>query len=202
MGKKKFIPPCHSEGFTLIEVLASIVILSAAATGIFLFFTHAMKYTAYNQDKTVAINVARGVLVYMEHLDFSSLKQYVQEEQNSTNEPYATIDGSKCQLSLFEDQQVCRALLQPMINNVQYNEQRIRVFLMPYNDSSQWEALKKAPPPEFPPSLRQKLQEETIENNDSNLQNYLLKIVVIVRWGDSWEQSEWLEGVVANETIR
>ena len=53
--------------FTLIEVLLSIVILSFVVSGMFMFFTNAMTYTAYNQSKTVAVNIARGVIHYMSH---------------------------------------------------------------------------------------------------------------------------------------
>ncbi|TXK91987.1 prepilin-type N-terminal cleavage/methylation domain-containing protein, partial [Parageobacillus sp. SY1] len=75
MEEKNFLARLSSKGFTLLEVLASITILSIVAIGMFSFFTNAMQYTTYNQDKTVAINIARGVLAYMERLDFTALKQ-------------------------------------------------------------------------------------------------------------------------------
>lgn len=202
MEKKKFLVLHPSKGFTLIEVLASIVILSVVATGIFLFFTNAMKYTTYNQGKTVAVNVVRGVLAYMERLDFTTLQQYVRTDMANTNNPYTEIDASKCNLPLFENEQVCKAILRPTINNVVYGEDRIHVFVVPYNDAQQWNKLVQSPPVEFPESLQKKIKEETIQNTDPNLQQYLLKVYVIVRWGDDQNQAEWLEGVIANETIR
>ncbi|MBA2873672.1 type IV pilus modification PilV family protein [Thermaerobacillus caldiproteolyticus] len=202
MERKKFFALHASTGFTLIEILASIVILSAVAIGMFSFFTNAMKYTTYNQGKTVAINIARGILAYMEHRDFTALKQYVDEQIHNTDEPFARIDASHCSSSLFENQQVCEALLRPTINNVTYDEKRVHLFLVPYNDTETWNKLQNSPPPEFPSSLKQKIKGESIKNTDPNLQNYLLKIYVIVRWGDKEEDAEWLEGVIANETIR
>jgi hypothetical protein len=184
------------------EVLLSITILSAVAIGMFSFFTNAMKYTTYNQGKTVAINIARGVLAYMERLDFTTLKQYVGDEIHNTNKPFAQLDASSCDLPLFDNSQVCEALLRPTINNVTYDETRIHVFLVPYNDSETWEKLRESPPEEFPASLKKRISEESIKNSDPKLQNYLLKIYVIVRWGDEADDSEWLEGVIANETIR
>jgi prepilin-type N-terminal cleavage/methylation domain-containing protein len=201
MEEKKFIVIHPSKGFTLIEVLASIVILSAVTTGIFLFFTNAMKYTTYNQGKTVAINVARGVLAYMERLDFTTLQQYVETEMNNTNEPYVKVDASKCNSSLFEDQQVCEAILRPTINNVVYDENRIQVVIVPYNDAK-WQQLQQSPPAEFPEALKKKIREEDIKNADPNLQKYLMKVYVIVRWGEKEDEVECLEGVIANETIR
>jgi prepilin-type N-terminal cleavage/methylation domain-containing protein len=202
MEQKKFFVIHHPKGFTLIEVLLSITILSAVAIGMFSFFTNAMKYTTYNQGKTVAINIARGVLAYMERLDFTALKQYVDNEIHNTNKPFAQLDASSCNLPLFGDKHVCEAILRPTINNVTYDETRIHVFLVPYNDSEAWDQLQKSPPEEFPASLKKRISEESIKNSDPKLQNYLLKIYVIVRWGDRVDDSEWLEGVIANETIR
>lgn len=202
MEKKKFTVLHPSRGFTLIEVLASIVILSTVAAGIFLFFTNAMKYTTYNQGKTVAVNVARGVLAYMERLDFTTLQQYVQTDMATTNKPYTEINASNCRSSLFESEQVCQAILRPTMNNVVYDETRLHVFVVPYNDVTQWDAFVQSPPAEFPASLKKKIAAETIENQDVNLQKYLLKVFVIVRWGDDDDKAEWLEGVIANETIR
>jgi prepilin-type N-terminal cleavage/methylation domain-containing protein len=201
MEEKKFFVIHPSKGFTLIEVLASIVILSAVTTGIFLFFTNAMKYTTYNQGKTVAINIARGVLAYMERLDFAKLQQYVEIEMNNTNEPYVKIDASKCNSSLFENQQVCEAILRPTINNVVYDENRIQVVIVPYNDAK-WQQLQQSPPAAFPEALKKKIREEDIKNADPNLQKYLMKVYVIVRWGEKEDEVECLEGVIANETIR
>jgi prepilin-type N-terminal cleavage/methylation domain-containing protein len=202
MAQKKFPIISRVNGFTLLEVLLSITILSTVAIGMFYFFTNAMKYTTYNQGKTVAINIARGVLAYMERLDFTALKQYVDKELHDSNMPFVQLNASSCNLPLFEEKQVCEALLRPTINNVTYDETRIHVFLIPYNDKEAWDKLQASPPEEFPASLKKKIHNENIENLDTDLQNYLLKIYVIVRWGDRADESEWVEGVIANETIR
>jgi prepilin-type N-terminal cleavage/methylation domain-containing protein len=201
MAQKKFSIIGRANGFTLLEVLLSITILSTVAIGMFYFFTNAMKYTAYNQGKTVAINIARGVLAYMERLDFTALKQYVDEELQNSNMSFVKLNASSCNLALFEEKQVCEALLRPTINNVTYDETSIHVFLIPY-DKKAWDELKTAPPEEFPASLKEKILSENIENLDADLQNYLLKVYVIVHWGDRVDESEWVEGVIANETIR
>ncbi|TXK91553.1 pilus assembly protein PilV, partial [Parageobacillus sp. SY1] len=129
-------------------------------------------------------------------------KQYVDNEIHNTDKPFAQMDASHCNLPLFGDKQVCEAILRPTINNVTYDETRIHVFLIPYNDSEVWDKLQKSPPEEFPASLKKQISEERIKNPDPKLQDYLLKIYVIVRWGDQVDDSEWLEGVIADETIR
>lgn len=50
-----------NEGFTLIEILASIVILGILLTGFFQFFIFSQKTTTSNQDKLVALNIAQKV---------------------------------------------------------------------------------------------------------------------------------------------
>lgn len=217
MEEKNFLSLRSSKGFTLLEVLASITILSIVAIGMFSFFTNAMQYTTYNQDKTVAINIARGVLAYMERLDFTELKQYVENEINNTdNQSFVYLNASDCSADGFpllggEDdketnQKTCERALGPAVNNIDYKT-RVHIFLVPY-DKKAWDELKANPPEQFPASLIGKIRREDeedgegAENINTDLQNYLLKIYVIVRWGDSVEDSEWLEGVIADETIR
>ncbi|MFC5453091.1 PulJ/GspJ family protein [Paenibacillus aestuarii] len=63
-------------GFTLIEVLASVVILSIVSIAMFAFFNNAMSYNKGNQNKTVMINLARNTLFYMEKQSFDELDTY------------------------------------------------------------------------------------------------------------------------------
>jgi prepilin-type N-terminal cleavage/methylation domain-containing protein len=220
MEQKKFFVLNHSKGFTLLEVLLSITILSAVAIGMFSFFTNAMKYTTYNQGKTVAINIARGVLAYMERLDFTNLEQYVESKMNNTDnhKSFVYLNASDCLDDNFpllgDDEQTkleaCEKALSPTINNVKYDETRIHVFLVPYNDSEALDKLQESPLKEFlPASLKEHISKEGEKNLDPEQQKYLpemqkrlLKIYVIVRWGDRVDDSEWLEGVIADETIR
>lgn len=52
----------NNHGFTLVEILASIVILALLATVFFQMFIFSQKTTTGNQEKLVAINIAQGVL--------------------------------------------------------------------------------------------------------------------------------------------
>ncbi|MFD1903648.1 prepilin-type N-terminal cleavage/methylation domain-containing protein [Paenibacillus rhizoplanae] len=49
-------------GFTLIEVLAAIVILSIVSLVLTSYFTHALSYSKSNQNKTIMVNLARNAL--------------------------------------------------------------------------------------------------------------------------------------------
>ncbi len=52
----------NNRGFTLVEILISIIILGVILTGFFQFFIFSQQTTTKNQDKLVAINVAQKAL--------------------------------------------------------------------------------------------------------------------------------------------
>lgn len=65
----------NNRGFTLIEVLASIVILSIIITGLFQYFIFSQKTTTSSQEKLVAINIAQSVM------------EQIKEDANSSEKP-------------------------------------------------------------------------------------------------------------------
>ncbi|MED0688065.1 type II secretion system protein [Anoxybacillus ayderensis] len=183
-------------GFTLIEVLLSIVILSFVVSGMFMFFTNAMTYTTYNQSKTVAINIARGVIHYMERLDFQTIAKYA-TDHITQQAPFVRFDASSCSnSSLFPSENVCKAVFSPTINNVAYDEEDVQAWLIPY-DQTIWSQIKTNPPTEFPTPLKQVIQQEKEMAED--VSNYLLRLYVTVR---SNNEVVVLKGVIANERIR
>jgi prepilin-type N-terminal cleavage/methylation domain-containing protein len=65
----------NHQGLTLIEVLVSVTILSTVLLVFLNFFFQAGTYTNMNQKKTVAVNVARNALMYMENQSFLEIKR-------------------------------------------------------------------------------------------------------------------------------
>lgn len=63
-------------GLTLIEILVSLSILGMIIIGTMQFFSQALMYTKANEHKTVAINVARNALMYMENQNFIKMKDH------------------------------------------------------------------------------------------------------------------------------
>ena len=59
LNKKKFN---NQSGFTLLEVLAAITILSIVLITFFSFFSQGILFSSKNEDKIVAVNLARDVL--------------------------------------------------------------------------------------------------------------------------------------------
>ncbi|KAI7263182.1 hypothetical protein KC345_g9205 [Hortaea werneckii] len=64
------------QGFTLIEVLAAIVILSIVSLVLTSYFTNALTYSKSNQNKTIMVNLARNALFYMEKQDFDKTVEF------------------------------------------------------------------------------------------------------------------------------
>jgi len=64
------------EGFTLIEILAALLILSIVSLVMTAYFSNAMTFAKSNQNKTIMSNLARSALVYMQKQDFAQLESY------------------------------------------------------------------------------------------------------------------------------
>lgn len=67
----------QEKGFTLIEVLAAIVILSIVSLVLTSYFTNAMSYSKSNQNKTIMVNLARNALFYVEKQDFKEMQEFL-----------------------------------------------------------------------------------------------------------------------------
>jgi len=137
-------------GLTLVELLASITIFSIITISLFSFFPQAYQYTTKNQSRTLEINVARGVLHYIEQQDYDLMNEIhnkVKEETGKitsfdsssicdnkvTIADSTTMSSSETTMDLFPDRASCLSMFQPTINNKTYDAHNIQLFLLPYN---------------------------------------------------------------------
>ncbi|MEK4325884.1 prepilin-type N-terminal cleavage/methylation domain-containing protein [Paenibacillus sp. FSL R7-0312] len=124
------------EGFTLIEVLAAIVILSIVSLVLTSYFTNALSYSKSNQNKTIMVNLARNALFYMEKQDFEKLELYFRGRPGSGAQPeiigHPAIKAAGCvpltptvscsvYSSAVNDVTTLAKVLNPTINNVNYH---------------------------------------------------------------------------------
>ncbi|RKP57218.1 type II secretion system protein [Cohnella endophytica] len=72
------------EGFTLLEILGAITILSVASLAMTGFFVNAMSHAKGNQNKTVVVNLARNALAFVEKQDFEQFKGYFSKHPSLT----------------------------------------------------------------------------------------------------------------------
>lgn len=82
------------EGFTLIEVLAALLILSIVALAFTAYFSNALTFAKSNQNQTIMSNLARNALVYMQKQNFEPLKNYF-DSPNATVVREATATKEK-----------------------------------------------------------------------------------------------------------
>lgn len=126
----------RQQGFTLIEVLAAIVILSIVSLVLTSYFTNAMSYSKSNQNRTIMVNLARNALFYAEKQDFEAMSLYFQGKQAEGANPaipgHSSIKASDC-VPITEAAASCGAyqtvvtdanalanVLNPVINNISY----------------------------------------------------------------------------------
>lgn len=148
-------------GFTLIEVLVSITIFSIILLGMMTFFTNGLSYVKENESKTVATQVARNVMNYIEKQDYRVMegilaKSLQLESSTSDGFPYyIQLNRTQCNrtenlqvlpfptaedriewkdVSIFRDPVLCKAILGSTINNTIFNENNVNVYIMKYND--------------------------------------------------------------------
>ena len=130
-------------GFTLLEVLLAIAILSIMFTAVMGFFSQSFTYTKQNESKTVGINFARNVLNYIEHQDFEKMKGL------SVNEVEVELDADSCSSKSDGKEFLinCNAILNSKINNVEYDAKvlinpegktELTNFLIPVTVEVQW----------------------------------------------------------------
>lgn len=117
----------QEQGFTLIEVLAAIVILSIVSLVLTSYFTNALSYSKSNQNKTIMVNLARNALFYMEKQDFEQMQELFKDHTKivaSSCKPGASCSYAKYfPTSLIVNSSSTSALpnvLNPRVNNIDY----------------------------------------------------------------------------------
>lgn len=119
------------QGFTLIEVLAALLILSIVALAFTAYFSNALTFSKSNQNKTIMSNLARSAVVYMQKQDFKTLKDYFEKNDKAsitsdTLKQFATCGTSEAGICEFKkifgntDPTLVSEILSPSVNGVDY----------------------------------------------------------------------------------
>jgi prepilin-type N-terminal cleavage/methylation domain-containing protein len=164
----------NNQGLTLIEVLVSVTILSTILLVFLNFFFQAGTYTNMNQKKTVAVNVARNALMYMENQSFLETKREfadINEGKVSPPEHYLTLKICEDGYKTFDPGETVPASCE----NISINETSYTVEIGSH---------------------------EVHERDEEDL-NYYIPIIAEVRWTtNDKEFSTNVEGTVKSEDIR
>ncbi|WP_379135587.1 prepilin-type N-terminal cleavage/methylation domain-containing protein [Paenibacillus sp. sgz500958] len=176
----------QEQGFTLIEVLAAIVILSIVSLVLTSYFTQAMTYSKSNQNKTIMVNLARNALFYMEKQDFDKMKVFLDDK----NKDVLAADcrpgscGTSDYSDAFEDTEALSNILNLQINNIWYS---INIIYQPALLSGTSESSGSS----------------TVDK--SRINEYLLPIKAVVTRVDGGNQPNYtvnVEGYITDERIR
>lgn len=152
----------NSQGFTLIEVLLSIVILSIIIVPLFNFFAQSLYHTKSNQQHTIATYAARNALVFVEKQGFEGFCAELNcDPENISDIDYDLIieidyDYCKDNYALFgidelsDAEQVCSSFFSPTFNNIQYEiigtiglHGEYSKYLLPVEIQAKWRDIKK-----------------------------------------------------------
>lgn len=102
-------------GFTLVEVLVSIIILALIVTGFFQFFIFSQKMTVSNQGNLVGINIAQSVLEQVKE------KSYPEVTVPSAVYPKTFDAASTCTSSDQTVKDMCLKRYQKTVNNKNFS---------------------------------------------------------------------------------
>ncbi len=174
----------REDGFSLIEVMAAIVILSVIIMMGLTYFSNSLSYAKTSENKTVMINLARNALVYAEKQDFAAWKKYFITDHKGTVTGAACTSSSSCSSYPFlvpdSNVGVLARVLNPNVNGVPYTV-TIR----------------------YQPAATTPTNTSTVATTIRNNTDYLLPIEVSVQpTGRNDVTGTSVEGYITNETIR
>lgn len=114
----------EQSGFTLIEVVASIVIISIVLIGVMNLITFTNKTAIHNNDRLVAINLGKATIERMK-LDRTGYVGDLLKDRLNDEEWEELYDFTRCsaeRVSLVEEgpADTCSLLYQPIVNSVTY----------------------------------------------------------------------------------
>ncbi len=163
----------NKKGFTLIEVLVSITILGIVLMSFMNFFMQAGSFTNMNQKKTVAVNVARNALMFVEsqsfleiYSEFPIVKKVANPPNSQVKNLYICNDSYKYFDQSLHKPDNCENIT---VNNLAY---------------------------------KVNIKFEEVEEDDPSI-HYYLPIKVEVRWTiNDHEYSTNVNGTVKSEDIR
>jgi prepilin-type N-terminal cleavage/methylation domain-containing protein len=114
----------NQDGMTLLELLASVTILSIILLSFLKFFIQGYHFTNLNQKKTVGVNVARNVLMYMEKESFIAMRNEFEGVNKGEVKPenqYLRVVVCNDSYKYFRPNETIPAFCQPItINNLPY----------------------------------------------------------------------------------
>ncbi|WP_050615935.1 prepilin-type N-terminal cleavage/methylation domain-containing protein [Bacillus testis] len=111
----------NKKGFTLLEVLLAVALLGVITITVMGFFSQTFHFAKQNENRTVAVNVARSVLNYAESQDFESMNNLLSANGTigKNGEKTIQITADNCQMLGLSGVN-CQKRIDSKINDVIY----------------------------------------------------------------------------------
>ena len=182
-------------GASLLEILATVTLISICILLIYNILHFNVRHNLINQEKSIHANIANAALNYIKSNDFDLIRDYLDSENNGY---YAIVNLNDCNTLFVEDEELCRAVLGPTINNKVFDHSNLNIYLLPYNDRGKLDALKHNPISWFPELLR--LHINGIDTTQMTYTNRnVIRVIVIVDSNIGSLYDFLLEGVITSE---
>lgn len=188
----------NKKGASLLEVVATITIISISILFIFNILSFNIRQNAISQERTINANISNAALNYIKNQSFEDFKTFL---DNSNLGHYAIINEKSCDNNnLFEnDVNICNNTLSPTINNKTYNSLNFNIYLLPYNDYLKLSELRDTPPDVFPPVLNKYIENIDMTVNNEKINDDVIRVIVIVDSNIGENYDYLLEGVITND---
>ncbi|QVK19180.1 hypothetical protein KHQ81_05630 [Mycoplasmatota bacterium] len=187
--QKKII---NKNGASLIEIVATITIVSIALIMIYNILSYNIRQNGINHERIMNANIANGTLSYIINKDFSIIENHLK----SNTDHYAIIDENSCNALFSDDLETCMAVLSPVINSKEYHSDNLYIYLLPFNDPIAINELKSTPPPNAPQVLIDYLDNlDTSQFTEANVNHNAIRVIVITESSINSKYDFLLKGV-------
>lgn len=165
----------NKNGFTLIELLATIVIASIIIAPLMYSLVSYVTTNAEMHTRRNSVSLAESAIYGFDKLSFTDL----QNLYTASTSRYVEFDATTCnQLTLeTNDQAICEKIFESTFNNVSFDENHFKVYILKYNVSDDIGIL-----------LLQGLEPEIITEiqsyTESAVTTDLLRVLVWIDYGD------------------
>ncbi len=191
----------NQKGFSLIELLATIVVVSIVLVPLLFSFTNSVQINRQSLTQRIAASVAEGMQYSIEKIDFTEYRSILNQE-NRPNHYYADIDASECN-TLFTattDQTICNAIFTAQSANFTCDSDICKMYLFNYDFDGQYDNIINDTT--IPESVRNALQtnDEIInaKNNPINTDN-LIWMILWIDYYDDPNLTLAVVGIIAND---
>jgi len=190
----------NQNGFSIIEVLAVLVIISIILVPLMSSFSGALELNDRSQQRLSATSVADSTLYGLEKIDYDDFRGKL-DTANSNNDFYIEINEDNCNtLISTADQYVCNQIFTTIWNNTSYSSATYKVFMFDYSLTTA-EHTSLINNVLIPESVREKIEfdEDILASRNGTDLSTLIRVVVWIDFYDDPDLYMILTGLIADE---